>query len=55
MWCGCMYLTACALVPPYTLRLPLTHLLLFLREETSGVLSFILSLVSFTVYRLLRD
>ena len=52
---GWIYVAVCALVAPDTLHLPLTHLLPFLREDTSGVLSFILSFVSFVVYQMIRD
>jgi hypothetical protein len=52
---GWIYVATCALVAPDTLHLPLTHLLPFLREDTSGVLSFILSFTSFVVYQMIRD
>ena len=52
---GWIYVAICALVAPETLHLPLTHLVPFLREDTSGVLSFTLSFVCFVIYRLIRD
>lgn len=50
-----MYVAVCSLVVPATLPLPLTHVLPFLREDTSGVISFILSFCGFTIYWILRD
>lgn len=49
---GWIYVSICALVAPQTLALPLTHLLPGLREDTSGVLSFLLSFFAFIAYRL---
>lgn len=43
-----------ALVAPATLALPLTHLMPWLREDTSGVLSFIVSFLGFVSYRISR-
>jgi hypothetical protein len=51
---GWIYVGICALVAPQTLALPLTHLLPGLREDTSGVLSFIVSFLGFICYRLTR-
>jgi hypothetical protein len=51
---GWIYVGICALVAPQTLALPLTHLLPSLREDTSGVLSFIVSFLGFISYRLTR-
>jgi hypothetical protein len=51
---GWIYVAICALVAPATLALPLTHLLPSLREDTSGVLSFILSFLGFISFRLTR-
>ena len=50
---GWIYVRVCALVAPQTLALPLTHLLP-LREDTSGVLSFIISFLGFITYRMTR-
>jgi hypothetical protein len=36
------------------LALPLTHLLPHLREDTSGVLSFIISFLAFIAYRMTK-
>lgn len=49
-----VYVAICALVAPSSLALPLTHLLPYLREDTSGALSFGLSFVGFVTYRLSR-
>jgi hypothetical protein len=51
---GWIYVGICALIAPQTLALPLTHLLPHLREDTSGVLSFIVSFAGFVSYRLAR-
>jgi hypothetical protein len=50
-----IYVAVCSLVIPDVLPLPLVHLLPFLREDTSGFISFILSFLGFTVYRFLRE
>jgi hypothetical protein len=50
-----LYVAVCSLVIPSVLPLPLTHLLPFLREDTSGVISFALSFLGFATYRVLRD
>lgn len=52
---GWIYVSICALVAPQTLALPLTHLLPSLREDTSGVLSFIVSFLGFISYRMTRE
>lgn len=51
---GWIYVGLCALVAPATLELPLTHLMPSLREDTAGVLSFIVSFLGFTSYRITR-
>lgn len=51
---GWIYVGLCALVAPATLELPLTHLMPALREDTAGVLSFIVSFLGFTSYRITR-
>jgi hypothetical protein len=51
---GWIYVGVCALVAPATLALPLTHLVPSLREDTSGVLSFIVSFLGFISYRMTR-
>ncbi len=52
---GWLYVGLCALVAPQTLALPLTHLVPSLREDTAGVLSFILSFLGFISYRITRQ
>jgi len=51
---GWIYVGLCALVAPATLELPLTHLMPSLREDTAGVLSFIVSFLGFIAYRITR-
>lgn len=52
---GWIYVAACSLAAPNTLALPLTHLLPWLREDTSGVISFVLSFLGFITYRMTRS
>ena len=49
-----IYVAICALTEPDTLKLPLTHLLPHLREDTSGAIGFALSFLGFVTYRLSR-
>jgi hypothetical protein len=51
---GWAYIALAALVHPYTLRLQLTHFTAFPHEDTFGEVSFVISLVSFLIYNLLR-
>jgi hypothetical protein len=46
-----VYVAICGIVVPATLSLPLTHLIPFLREDTSGDFGFAVSAVGFIVYR----
>jgi hypothetical protein len=46
-----IYVAICGIVVPYTLALPLTHLVPHLREDTSGFLGFGISFVGFVCYR----
>jgi hypothetical protein len=50
-----IYVAVCAQVAPDTLHLPLTHLLPSLREDTSGVLGFLISFAGFLTYQMVRD
>ncbi len=52
---GWIYVAISALVAPQTLALPLTHLMPHLREDTSGVIAFFISLLAFISYRLTRE
>jgi hypothetical protein len=47
-----IYVAICGLLAPATLKLPLTHLIPFLREDTSGALGFLFSFAAFVAYRL---
>lgn len=49
------YVAVCGLVAPDTLKLPLTHLIPFLREDTSGDLGFGVSFLGFVVYRFITN
>ena len=47
-----VYVAICGIVVPYTLALPLTHLIPSLREDTSGFIGFAVSFVGFVVHRI---
>jgi hypothetical protein len=49
-----VYVAICGIVAPNTLSLPLTHLIPFLREDTSGDLGFAVSAVGFIVYHFIN-
>ncbi len=51
---GWIYVALCSLVAPDTLQLPLTHLAPWLREDTAGVISFVLSFAGFVCYWMSR-
>jgi len=52
---GWVYVALCSLTAPDTLQLPLTHLTPWLREDTAGVIAFVLSFAGFIAYRLSRS
>ena len=52
---GWLYIAAVALVHPETLKLQLTHFAPWPREDTFGIVSFIVSFVSFFIWNLLKD
>jgi hypothetical protein len=52
---GWVYIALVALVHPDTLPIQLTHLTPWLREDTFGIISFIMSSVSFFVWNLVKD
>jgi hypothetical protein len=52
---GWAYIALVALVHPYTLRLQLTHFAKFPHEDTFGEICFVVSVVSFFTYSLLRS
>jgi hypothetical protein len=49
---GWLYIVLNSAVHAETLSLPLTHLLPFPREDTAGIISFILSAISFFIWNL---
>jgi len=52
---GWVYIALVALVHPHTLGLQLTHFYKYPHEDTFGETSFVVSLVSFFCYQLLRE
>ena len=51
---GWAYIALVAIVHPPTLRLQLTHFAKYPHEDTFGEVCFVISIVSFFVYKLLR-
>ena len=51
---GWLYIALAALVHPETLTLQLTHLTPWIREDTFGILSFIVAFISFFIYNLVK-
>jgi hypothetical protein len=52
---GWVYIVLNAEIHPQTLVMPLTHLLPYPREDTFGIVSFLVSMISFFVWRLISD
>jgi len=52
---GWLYVVLNSAVHPETLDMGLTHFLPYPREDTAGVISFFVSLVSFFVWHLIKD
>lgn len=52
---GWVYIAAVALVHPHTLGLQLTHFYKYPHEDTFGEISFVVSLISFFMYNLIKD
>ena len=52
---GWVYIALVALVHPDTLGLQLTHFAKFPHEDTFGETCFVVSVVSFFIYRMLRS
>ena len=52
---GWLYIAAVALFHPQTLQLQLTHFTPWLREDTFGVISFIISFISLFIWNLVKD
>lgn len=52
---GWFYIAQNAVFHPQTLAMPLTHLLSWPREDTFGIVSFGVSIVSLFVYMMVRE
>lgn len=52
---GWFYIAENAVFHPVTLAMPLTHLLGWPREDTFGVICFIISFASLFVYMMIKD
>ncbi|MCL5072424.1 MAG: hypothetical protein M1308_16265 [Actinobacteria bacterium] len=52
---GWLYIVAVALVHPETLSIQLTHLAPYPREDTFGIICFIVSFISFFIWNLVKD
>jgi len=52
---GWFYIMLVAVVHPETLTIQLTHLTPWIREDTFGILCFIISVTSFIVWNLYKD
>jgi hypothetical protein len=52
---GWLYIVAIALIHPETLKLQLTHFAPWPREDTFGILSFIVSFISFFIWNMVRE
>ncbi|MHB1334865.1 MAG: hypothetical protein ACYCXQ_02745 [Candidatus Humimicrobiaceae bacterium] len=52
---GWLYVAAIALVHPETLKFQLTHFAPWPREDTFGILSFVVSFISFFIWNMVRD
>lgn len=52
---GWVYIALTALIAPWTLSWPLTHFASFPREDTFGAACFLVSMVSFFAWNILRD
>jgi hypothetical protein len=52
---GWIYIAAVALVHPETLHIRLTHFAPWPREDTFGEVSFVVSLVSFFIWNLVKN
>ena len=51
---GWIYIAMNAVFHPWTLPMPLTHFLSWPREDTFGAVSFLVSMVSFFCWNLIR-
>jgi len=52
---GGLYILAVALVHPQTLSIQLSHLTPWIREDTFGIISWIVSFFSFLIWNLVRE
>jgi heme O synthase-like polyprenyltransferase len=52
---GWIYIVVNSEVHLWTLAMPLTHFLPYPREDTSGEISFLVSMASFFVWNLVKD
>ncbi len=52
---GWLYIVLNSEIHMQTLSMPLTHLLPFPREDTFGILSFLVSMISFFVWNVVKD
>ena len=52
---GWLYIVLNSAIHPWTLAMPLTHFLPFPREDTAGEISFVMSLISFFIWNLVKD
>jgi hypothetical protein len=52
---GWIYIVLNSEIHPDTLAMPLTHFLPYPREDTFGASSFLVSMVSFFVWNLMKD
>ena len=52
---GWIYIAVNAATHPWTLDMPLTHFLPYPREDTFGIGCFLVSMVSFFIWNILRE
>ena len=52
---GWFYIMLNAVIHPETLKLQVTHLTPFLREDTFGILCFLISIICFFIWNLYKD
>ena len=52
---GGVYICGAALFHPQTLPLQLSHLTPWIREDTFGILSWVVSFISFIIWNLIRE
>jgi len=52
---GWIYIALVALIHPITLTIQLTHLTPWIREDTFGILCFIISAICFFIYNMVKD